>query len=290
MDSHEREHTLHEIGRSLSALRIIDPAAEKRMRRSLTTYGQLSPVVCIATPEGVEAVDGFKRLRAAEALGWTTVRVICLATSLRACKAAMVQLNRVSRTISDLEEAMVLRSLHREDGLAQTELAVLLGRDKSWVCRRIALVERLIDEVWQHLGAGLLSVGVGRELGRLPRGNQAAALAAVVRHRLGKRETATLVSRLLQVQSWQHDALLRQPREALAEVAAVPATAATFYRLLADLAHRQDAALAGVTQGFTSENESGDALLRRVIATCTQLGAALASLVSTVRREEAACP
>ena len=39
-------------------------------------------------------------------------------------------LNR-GRSISESEEAMVLSSLYREDGLTQTEIALLLGRHKS---------------------------------------------------------------------------------------------------------------------------------------------------------------
>ena len=43
------------------------------------------------------------------------------------------------------EEALVVHSLSHEDGLSQGEIAVLLGRHKSWVCRRLSLVERLSD-------------------------------------------------------------------------------------------------------------------------------------------------
>jgi len=67
---------------------------------------------------------------------------------------------------------MILQSLHRDDGLSQIEIATLLGRDKSWVSRRISLIERLADEVRRHLELGLISASVGRELARLPRGNQ----------------------------------------------------------------------------------------------------------------------
>ena len=39
-----------------------------------------------------------------------------------------------------------MQALVREDGLSQVEAAELLGRHKSWVCRRLALLERLGDE------------------------------------------------------------------------------------------------------------------------------------------------
>ena len=49
----------------------------------------------------------------------------------RVCKAAMIQLNWSGRSINEMEEALVVQSLHREDGLTQIEIAALIGRNKS---------------------------------------------------------------------------------------------------------------------------------------------------------------
>lgn len=57
----------------------------------------------------------------------------------------------MQRSIADIESAMVMRSLHREDHLSQVQIAVLLNRHKSFVCRRLKLVEKLSDEVLEHL-------------------------------------------------------------------------------------------------------------------------------------------
>ena len=45
---------------------------------------------------------------------------------------------------------------------------------KAWVSRRISLIERLCEEVIEHIRLGLCSASIGRELARLPRGNQEA--------------------------------------------------------------------------------------------------------------------
>jgi KorB domain len=50
-----------------------------------------------------------------------------------------------------LEEAWIVQSLIRDDGLSQVEVAELLGRHKSWVCRRLALLEKLYTEVREDL-------------------------------------------------------------------------------------------------------------------------------------------
>ena len=185
------EIPVSEMGEKYGSLRIVNPRADEAMLQSMKRYGQLTPVVC-AKREGYELIDGFKRLRACQRIGKEALKAKVLEASERACKAAIIQLNRL-RPIRELEEALVLSSLHREDGLTQTEIAVLLGRHKSWVSRRIALIERLCEEVLDDIRLGLLSATAGRELAKLPRGNQPEIAAALVKHRLSTREAAELV-------------------------------------------------------------------------------------------------
>jgi ParB-like chromosome segregation protein Spo0J len=61
---------VNEIGERYSSLRIIQPKADKAIERSMSRYGQLTPVVIGGAPhDGYEMVDGFKRLRAWRNLG-----------------------------------------------------------------------------------------------------------------------------------------------------------------------------------------------------------------------------
>ena len=66
----------------------------------------------------------------------------------------------------------------REDGMSQVEVAELLGRHKSWVCRRLALIERLGSKAKDDLRVGLLTPTAARQIVRLPEGNQAEVLEA----------------------------------------------------------------------------------------------------------------
>jgi ParB/RepB/Spo0J family partition protein len=213
----ETDLPLDEIGEHYGDMRIVVPRAEQQMLQSLRRYGQMSPVVvCRRTPEGHELIDGFKRLRAGRQIGsMSSMRCRVLEIGERAAKAAMLCLNWVSRGVSDLEEAWVVHSLCREDGLTQVEVGQLLGRDKSWVCRRLWLVEKLSDEVQSQIRLGLLSATVGREVARLPRGNQERVLEAAQKHRLGSREVAGLVDVLLQKRREEHEGILHQPRDTL---------------------------------------------------------------------------
>lgn len=205
------DRSISEIGEKYAALRIISPSADAAMEKSIRAYGQLSPVVCARAEIGYELIDGFKRLRACRRLQKESLTVRVLDASERVCKAAIIQLNRSGRSIGHIEEAMVLHSLYRDDKLTQPEIALLVGRHKSWVSRRISLIEKVSADVQQNIRLGLLSVVSGREVARLPRGNQKEATDAILKHRLSTREVTKLISHLLSRPRWEYSAILRSP-------------------------------------------------------------------------------
>jgi ParB/RepB/Spo0J family partition protein len=202
------EIALSEIGEKYGVYRIVSPRADAAMVKSIRKYGQLSPVVCVKGKDGYEMIDGFKRLRACRSLDQTTLRVKTMEVSGRVCKAALIQLNQSGRSINEMEEALVLHSLHREDGLTQVEIAALLGRDKSWVSRRISLIERLSEEVQEDIRLGLISVITGRDLSKLPRGNQKEAADTILKRRYTTREAAKLIGYLLSRPKWEYSSIL----------------------------------------------------------------------------------
>jgi ParB/RepB/Spo0J family partition protein len=207
------ELAISEIGERYGAFRIVTPRADTAMVKSIGKYGQISPVVCVKGEGVYELIDGFKRLRACRRLNKEKVRAKVIEVSGRVCKAAIIQLNQLGRSINEMEEALVLQSLHREDGLTQIEIAALLGRDKSWVSRRIALIERLSEEVQEDIRLGLISVITGRELAKLPRGNQREAADAILKRRYSTREAAKLIGHLLCRPRWEYSAILAGPWE-----------------------------------------------------------------------------
>src|SRR5271157_3322060 len=127
------------------------------MARSLRRYGQMSPVVVCERDGRCELVDGFKRRAAAILVGMRTLSARVVAVADRVAKAAIFGLNNTGRSTNELEEAWIVQALVREDGLSQVEAAELLGRHKSWVNRRLALLEKLSVEVRGNLEVGVLS-------------------------------------------------------------------------------------------------------------------------------------
>jgi hypothetical protein len=55
------------LGERLSALRLCEATALATVRHSLAQHGQLSALTLFAAGDGLEIIDGFKRVRAARA-------------------------------------------------------------------------------------------------------------------------------------------------------------------------------------------------------------------------------
>ena len=81
--------------------------------------------------------------------------------------------------------------------MLQAAIALRLGRHKSWVHRRLMLVEALDAAVQADVRLGLIAPRAAVVLGQLPRGNQHASAEVVIRRGLTVRQTELLVAELL---------------------------------------------------------------------------------------------
>ncbi len=211
-----RSLAVDRLGLNYRRYRLPDPEAEAAMVRSLGRYGQLSPLVVCLRDETYQVLDGFKRLAAAGTLGWKTVSARAWEADERAAKAAIHGLNQTGRRTQEWEDAWIVHALVRDDGLTQIEVAELLGRHKSWVCRRLALVEKLADAAREDLRLGLLGATAARALVRLPAGNQAEVLDAFHRDELTAAELDGVVNLLGAAPGRSHqEYILARPRQAL---------------------------------------------------------------------------
>ena len=197
--------------------RLIQPKADLLMARSLAKYSQLAPVIYCQLEGSLVLVDGFKRLRAVRTLkGITSLQARLLEVDEQAAKAAIFNLNLVTSKPNELEESWIIYALVHDDGLPQVEVAQMLGRHKSWVNRRLALIERLTDEAREALRLGLLTPTQAHHLTQLQRCNQNAAMQSATEHALTSRELSETV-KLLQSASTKEQTqfVLEKPREAI---------------------------------------------------------------------------
>lgn len=195
---------LDELDTCYEVLRLADPATTAALARSIERHGIIHPLTVNQVGDAVLVLlDGFKRLSVARDIGLERVPVRVLKLAEAEAKVAMITFNRPHRGLTELEEAWVVRSLVREHGKQQQEVAVLLGRHKSWVCRRLLLAERVESSVVDDIRMGLVAPTVARELVRLPRGNHVEVAEAVQAHGLTTRQTHELVERLVDAEDEQ---------------------------------------------------------------------------------------
>jgi ParB-like chromosome segregation protein Spo0J len=201
VDPRGREVEIAALGARLSTLRLCEPDAVADVQRSLDRHGQLTPLVVIEDAGHLETLDGFKRLRAARAIGWTSLRVDVLAPGLGVVDAKLAfGALHARRGLTELEEAWLIRSLVRDDGLRQGDIAHRLHRHKSWICRRLMLAESLDGAVQADVRLGLVAPRTAVALAALPRGNQVRAAEVVIRTGMTLRQTEAMVFELLELQ------------------------------------------------------------------------------------------
>jgi ParB-like chromosome segregation protein Spo0J len=158
--------------------RIRRPEALLPLMRSLEKWGQLRPVsvVCSEPPCHV-LVDGYLRVEALRRCGKDMVLAeVWRCGEMEALLAVLMR--EQERRWEALEEASLIRELHDRHQLSQESIAGLLGKDKSWVCRRLSLLTALPEQVLELVRDGHLSPwAAGRVLAPLARANPEHATA-----------------------------------------------------------------------------------------------------------------
>jgi ParB family transcriptional regulator, chromosome partitioning protein len=206
----------HQIREWSNEFRLIYPEAVRNMGLSMQSTGQLQPLILLKNDEGYHIIDGIKRYRAALELGLEELQSLVFEVDLVMAKAMILHYNRHSSSLSMYEQGLIVRSLVQDHRLNQKEVAKALRQSHSWVCRRLSLIERLLPEVQDALRMGSITVTHGRELVKLPRGNQAQILEVVMAEGLTSRECAIVVEKLLKAKTPQEaEYLYSQCREVI---------------------------------------------------------------------------
>lgn len=150
------ELELHQLQMKYERLRIADPGRQARLLASLTENGQQSPVLVVrAGADRYVLIDGYRRVEALRRLGSDTVGAVVLEMSE---EEALVFCHRQQQASgrSALEDGWLIRELTELFGLGLGEVGLRLGRSKSWVSRRLALVRQLPEQVQGLVRTGKL--------------------------------------------------------------------------------------------------------------------------------------
>ncbi|HEX5817615.1 MAG TPA: ParB/RepB/Spo0J family partition protein [Gemmatimonadales bacterium] len=133
------------------------------LANSIGASGLLQPIVVRPKDAGYELIAGERRWRAVQRLGWTNVPAVIKEADDRTLLTLALIENLQRDNLSPIDEAVGYQRLMDEFQVAQTEVARLVGRDRSTVSNMLRLL-KLPDAVRALVHSGRLSEGHGRAL------------------------------------------------------------------------------------------------------------------------------
>ncbi len=207
---------LHRLIERFAPMRLRDPERLARLRRSMRQHGQLMPLVVVVAesvdPPRWVLIDGYRRLEALREIGEDLVWVDAWDRSVD--EALLLCLARgTERGWEAIEQAALLHELCSRYSLR--ELAHKIGRDVSWVSRRLNLFKALPEELLEAVRTDKLSVWAAtRILAPLARANSAHArtlLGELDKTPLSTRELERLFAHYQRAPKAQRERLVHNP-------------------------------------------------------------------------------
>ena len=208
------ELDLHRLDAPYAQTRVQRPEQVRRLMTSIDADGQRVPLVVVNDGERFVLVDGYQRWAALQRLGRDTAQVEVWQGPLGEALTQVLARHQ-GRAFEPIEQAWMLSAALAE-GLSQRALAAALGKDASWVSRRLALLAALSEPLQEALRQGVLSTwAASRVLVPLARANAAdaqALLGAMHSEPLSTRELATWYAHYGQANRTARARMVAQPR------------------------------------------------------------------------------
>ena len=130
--------------------RIKNKRSEAQLLASISQHGILEALEGTGDQKKRLLLNGFKRYRCAKKLGITQVPYLCLDNDEA---IGIIELLRISntKTLTILEQALLIDELKKVFKLNTGEIATQLARSKSWVSVRLGLCNELSDNIRQKI-------------------------------------------------------------------------------------------------------------------------------------------
>ena len=123
----------------------------------MAIHGQLQPVIARLSLEGYQIIDGFKRFYSSKNLGMESLQCRILDIDLPQAKVLLLSYNRPHQSMDAWEEALVLHDLMATHHLDQVTLAEVTGYSRTWVSRRLSLIEKMEPDLSGNIMMGTLT-------------------------------------------------------------------------------------------------------------------------------------
>jgi ParB family chromosome partitioning protein len=141
----------------------MDETALAELTASMQTSGLLQPVVVRPRNGGYELIAGERRWRAAERLGWSRIPAVVKDVDDQTLLTLALIENLQRNDLSPIDEAAGYQRLGEQFRLPQSEIARIVGRNRSTVANLLRLLQ-LPGEIQAMVHAGELSEGHARAL------------------------------------------------------------------------------------------------------------------------------
>lgn len=151
-----KEVDTHLLDLRYSHTRIKNDKILVTLTNSIQAYGQIVPVLAISEQERYILIDGYKRLAALKACGRDCITLELTDAEEHDSLFTLLAQNN-ERKLEAIEQAALIQELHGRFSSSFSEIATRLGRNKSWVKRRLDLIESLPEEVYRAVMTGKLS-------------------------------------------------------------------------------------------------------------------------------------
>jgi ParB family chromosome partitioning protein len=161
---------------------------------SIQETGMIDAIVVRRENEQYTILSGHYRVRAIRQLKMKTVLCRILECDEKMALIAYCTSNIIGRRLNAIEEGHMINELMNKEHLSMEEVGKFWGHDKSWVSRRISLIEKLAPSVKKEVASGSLSPRIAQELTKLPRGNeQETAMKIMKKCGFGKNDATEFV-------------------------------------------------------------------------------------------------
>jgi len=199
-----------------SHTRIHRPGIISSLAGFIERCGQLSPVITLKQGGSTFILlDGYLRIAALKLCGKDTVLAQVWRNLKEPEALIMVIAKNQERRWELVEQACLIRELQDRHKLSLEKIASMLGRDKSWVSRRISLVSSLPEQILKWVLSGHVSTWAAtRVLVPLARANKehATALARdLIKEHISTRDLATFFQHYQKANRNKRDLMVKHP-------------------------------------------------------------------------------
>jgi ParB/RepB/Spo0J family partition protein len=151
-----KEVDFHLLDLRYRHIRIQNAKTLVALQNSILAYGQIVPALAIAEKDGYILIDGYMRLTALKGCGHDCIKIQIMNAGESEALFTLLAKNN-DRKLEIIEQAGLIQELYNRFSYSFPEIATHLGRDKSWVKRRLDLIDSLPEEILQPVMAGKIS-------------------------------------------------------------------------------------------------------------------------------------